>query len=182
MVKYMKKRDSFLRIKLSFLLLLVSIVIGCGYTFAPQGEHIDRRIKNIYVEPFGNKTAQAEIENFMRTAFIDQIIQNSRFKAVPNIEQADAIISGNILNLNTHALSYRKSILAAEERMTVILETTFREKDGGKILWSSRNVIATVDYELRDDMNSMPADKKRALAKLSRDTAEKTFNLMMANF
>lgn len=178
----MKKQDSCSRIKLGLLLILVSAVIGCGYTFAPQGEHIDRRIKNIYVEPFGNKTAQAEIENFMRTAFIDQIIQNSRFKAVPSIEQADAIISGNILNLNTIALSYRKSILAAEERMTVSLEATFREKDSGKTLWSSRNVTATVDYELQDDMNIMPATKKRALTKLSRDTAEKAFNLMMANF
>ena len=178
----MKKRYSFSRIKLIFLLLLVSAIISCGYTFAPQGEHIDSRIKNIYVEPFGNKTAQAEIENFMRTAFIDQIIQNSRFKAVPNIEQADAIISGNILNLNTKTLSHRKSILAAEERMTVTLEAAFREKDSGKILWSSRNVIATVDYKLQDDMNSMSADKKRALDKLSRDTAEKAFNLMMANF
>jgi hypothetical protein len=66
--------------------------------------------------------------------------------------------------------------------MTVTLEATFREKDSGKILWSSRNVTATVDYELQDDMNIMPAAKKRALAKLSRDTAEKAFNLMMANF
>ena len=162
--------------------MLVSAVIGCGYTFAPQGEHIDSRIKNVYVEPFGNKTAQAEIENYMRTAFIDQIIQNSRFKAVPNIEQADAIISGNILNLNTVALSYRKSILAAEERMTVTLEASFREKDSGKIIWSSRNVTRQLITSCKTTLISMPATKKRALTKLSRDTAEKAFNLMMSNF
>lgn len=178
----MKKPNSCSGIKAGLLLSLVFVVFGCGYAFAPQGEHIDRRIKHVYVEPFGNKTAQAEIENFMRTAFIDQIIQNSRFKAVSNIEQADAIISGNVLALNTAALSYRKSILAAEERMAVTLEASFREKDTGKTLWSSRNVTATIEYELQDDINLLPTTRKRALTKLSRDTAEKAFNLMMSNF
>ncbi len=180
--KFMKTKNLFFKIKLVLLAGLLSVVLGCGYAFAPQGEHIDARIKKIYVEPFANKTAQAEIENFMRTAFIDQILQYSRFKTVADLEQADAVISGKVLNLNTTALSYRKSILAAEERMTVILEVSFREKDSGKILWSSRNVMMTVDYELQDDINLLPATRKRALAKLSRDTAEKAFTLMMANF
>lgn len=180
--KFMKTKELPFKIKLALLAGLFSVVLGCGYAFAPQGEHIDTRIKRIYVEPFANKTAQAEIENFMRTAFIDQILQYSRFKTVADIEQADAVISGKVLNLNTTALSYRKSILAAEERMTVVLEVSFREKDSGKMLWSSRNVMATVDYELQDDINLLSATRKRALAKLSADTAEKAFNLMMANF
>ncbi len=180
--KFMKTKNLFFKIKLVLFAGLFSVVLGCGYAFAPQGEHIDARIKRIYVEPFANKTAQAEIENFMRTAFIDQILQYSRFKTVADIEEADAVISGKVLNLNATALSYRKSILAAEERMTVTLEVSFREKDSGKMLWSSRNITATVDYELQDDINLLPATRKRALAKLSADTAEKAFNLMMANF
>jgi len=66
--------------------------------------------------------------------------------------------------------------------MTAFLEVSFREKESGKILWSSRNVMATVDYELQDDINLLSATRKRALAKLSADTAEKAFNMMMANF
>jgi hypothetical protein len=178
----MKKQKSFSRIKVALLFALICAVFGCGYAFSPQGEHIDRRIKNIYVEPFGNKTAQAEVENFMRTAFIDQILQNSRFKIVPDIEQADAIIGGNVLSIITYPLSYRKSILAAEERMAVTLEATFREKDSGKTIWTSRGVSTTADYELQDDINMLPATRKRALTKLSRDAAEKAFNMMMANF
>ncbi|MEE9912904.1 MAG: hypothetical protein K4571_14415 [Deltaproteobacteria bacterium] len=178
----MMKLNASPRMKWGVLALLISVLLGCGYAFAPQGEHIDPGIKKIYVQPFDNKTAQAEIENFMRTAFIDQILQNSRFKTVAEVEQADAIISGKVLNLNTVALSYRKSILAAEERMSITLEVSFRDKDSGKTIWSSRNVTSTVDYELQDDINLLPATRKRALAKLSRDTAEKAFSMMMANF
>ncbi|MHB8139522.1 MAG: LPS assembly lipoprotein LptE [Smithellaceae bacterium] len=177
----MKKQNLLPMIKVCLISALALVVFGCGYAFAPQGEHIDRRIQNVYVAPFGNKTALAEVENYMRTAFIDQLIQSNRFKTVPNIEQADAIISGNILNISMGTLSYRNNLLAAEERMTVTLEASFREKDTGKTIWSSRNIIGTTDYRLFDDTNPLPA-RKQALSKLARDTAENAFNLMMSDF
>ncbi len=178
----MKIQNAFSRMSWCLLVAITGMIMGCGYAFAPQGEHISPSVKNIYVEPFGNKTAQAEVENFMRTAFIDQILQTSRFKTVASVDDADAIISGNVLAISTTAISYRKSILAAEERMSVVLEATFREKASGKVLWSSRSVTMTVDYELQDDINLLPANRKKALTKLSRDTAEKAFSLMMSNF
>lgn len=174
-------RNRILRL-ISTALFALTLIVGCGYTFAPQGEHIDRRIRHIYVEPFSNKTVQAELENYMRTAFIDQIIQNSRFKAVGSVEQADAVISGSVLNFNTAALSYRKSILAAEERATVMLEVSLRDLQTGKTLWSSRTVTGRVDYKLEDDINLLTATRKISFTKLARDTAEKAFNLMMSNF
>lgn len=157
------------------------LLASCGYGFAPQGEHIDRRISNIYVEPFGNKTAEPEIENYIRTAFIDQIILGKRFHPVPTLEQADAVISGNVLNITTGTLSYRNTVLAAEERMYVTLEASLREKASGKIIWSSRNVTGTTDYKLQDDVNPRPA-RRSAMSKLAKDTVENAYNMMMSDF
>ncbi|HOC60394.1 MAG: LptE family protein [Syntrophaceae bacterium] len=156
------------------------LIFGCGYGFGPQGEHFDQRIRLIYVEPFGNRTAQAEVENDLRTAFIDQLTRNSRFKTVASAEEADALIGGNVLNLTTATLSYRNNILAAEERMSVILEVNFRRKDG-TILWSSRHVPGTTDYKLPDGADPLPV-RKQALSKLARDSAEHSLNLMMSDF
>ena len=125
--------------------------------------YIDNRIQKVYVEPFDNKTAQAEIENYVRTAFINQFIQNSRFKIVESAEAADAIVKGKILNLNTSPLSYGSNYLVAEERATIILELTFQENESGKIIWSSKNITGTVDYALSNDINLLPAIKKDAL-------------------
>ena len=177
----MKHRTGFTPIQIGLLCLSCLLLFGCGYGFAPQGEYIDKRIRNVYVDSFGNKTAESEVENLIRTAFINQIIQGGRFKAVPDIEKADAIISGNVLNLNTAALSYQSNILAAEERMTATLEVDFREKDTGKMIWSSRNIVGTNDYRLQDVNNPRPA-RREALSKLARDTVENAYNLMMSNF
>jgi hypothetical protein len=178
----MKKQNRRQIFKTVLICLSFFLLFGCGYTFAPQGKYIDNRIQRVYVKSFDNKTAQAEIESYFRTAFINQFIQNSRFKIVNNEESADAIVKGTILSLNTSPLSYLKNDLAAEERAAVILEVTFLENESGKIIWSSKNMTGTVDYALKDDINLLSSTRKEAFIKLANDMAEKSFNLMMSGF
>ena len=169
-------------IKILIICFFCALIFGCGYSFAPRGESIDTHIQKVYVEPFDNKTAQAQIENYVRTAFINQFIQNSRLKIVESVEAADAIVKGKILSLSIFPLSYRSNSLVAEERATIILELTFQENESGKIIWSSKNITGTVDYTVSDDINLLPATRKNAFIKLANDTAEKAFNLMMSGF
>jgi hypothetical protein len=178
----MIKRENHLKNKIVILCFFSILLFGCGYTFAPQGKYIDNRVQRVYVKAFDNKTAQAEIENYFRTAFINQFIQNSRFKIVNSEEAADAIVKGKIINLATSPLSYLKNDLAAEERVTVTLEVTFLENESGKIIWSSKNMTGTVDYALSDDINMLSFNRKSAFNKLAGDMAEKSFNLMMSGF
>jgi hypothetical protein len=168
----------------NILIICVScaILFGCGYSFAPRGESIDKRIQKVYVEPFDNKTSQAQIENYFRTAFINQFIQTSRFKIAPSAETADAVVRGKIINFNTSPLSYLKNDLAAEERATIILDVTFEDHASGKIIWSSKNMTDSIDYTLDEDINMLSPARKQALNKLANDMAEKAFNLMMSGF
>ena len=178
----MKLQNRRLSFQIAIICLFASFLFGCGYSFAPKGENIDNRIQKVYVESFDNRTAEAGIENYVRTAFINQFIQNSRLKIVESTEAADAIVKGKILNLNTSPLSYGSNSLVAEERATIILELTFQENESGKIIWNSKNITGTVEYPLSDDINLLSAVKKDAFIKLANDTAEKAFNLMMAGF
>ncbi len=178
----MRKQNRRLFIKAGVICLFSALILSCGYGFAPKGDYIDKRIQNIYVESFDNKTSQASIENYIRTAFINQILLNSRFKTVASVEEADAIIKGKVVNINTSPLSYRANTLVAEERTTVVVEINFREKESGKTIWSSKNVTGAVDYKMVNNINMFPAARKNALIKMSNDMAEKTFNMMMAGF
>ena len=169
-------------IKLFTICIVSAVLFGCGYSFAPRGESIDNRIQKIYVDAFENRTDQAEIENYVRTAFINQIIQNSRFKMASSAESADAIVRGKIVNLHTSTLSHLKSDLAAEERATMMLEVVFEDSANGKTIWDSRDMTDSVDYALNADINLLSNTRKQALIKLSNDMAEKAFNLMMSGF
>ena len=148
----MKKLNRPVLIRIAIVCFSFAVLFGCGYTFAPKGEYIDKRITTVYVQSFENKTSQAELENYVRTAFIDQFILSGRFRIAQNAESADAIIKGSILNINTSPLSYRANTLVAEERATIILEVDFREKESGKTIWSSKNVTGQVDYKMEDNI------------------------------
>ncbi|HPK52892.1 MAG TPA: LptE family protein [Smithellaceae bacterium] len=178
----MQKKTTSFSTKAAFICCLFTIMASCGYSFSPQGDYIDKRIRNIYVEQFSNKTSQVEVENYVRTAFIDQFIQTSRFKIVESAETADATIKGSVLNLSTNSLSYRATTLAAEERATMTLEVTFRERESGKDIWKSPGITGTIDYTVESDVNLQASTRRTAFIKLANDTAEKTFNQMMSGF
>ena len=78
----MRKQNRRLLIKTGVICLFFALILNCGYGFAPKGDYIDKRIQNIYVEAFNNKTSQAGIENYVRTAFINQILQKDRKSVV----------------------------------------------------------------------------------------------------
>jgi len=178
----MKRKKINLKLRIAIVCASCAVLFGCGYSVTSRGEFFDKHIQKVYVESFSNKTAQAEIENYFRTAFINQFIQNSRFKIVPSVDNADAIVRGKILNLNTSPLSYIKSGLAAEERTTITLDLTFEDTANSKIIWNTNNMTQSVDYKLNDDINLLPSARKQALRKLANDMAEKAFNLMMSGF
>ncbi|NTW78357.1 MAG: LptE family protein [Syntrophaceae bacterium] len=178
----MKKKIGKPLIRAFLLGCFVATVIACGYAFSPQGEYIDKKIQKIYVGQFDNKTSQADMENYVRTAFIDQFIQTQRFKVVETEEAADAVVKGSVAALTTSPLSYRGSTVAAEERATMTLELTFREKESGKDIWKTQGISGTVDYTIEGDVNLQPTTRKTAFIKLANDTAEKTFNQMMSGF
>lgn len=178
----MKKNNRWLVYKISIICFLSAFLFACGYSFAPRGENIDSRIQTVYVDAFENKTAQAGIENYVRTAFINQFIQHSRFKIAQSAEGADAIVRGKIINLHTSPVSELKNKLAAEERTTMIMEVVFENSVDGRVLWSSKNIIDSVDYSLNEDINLLPSTRKQALTKLANDLAENAFNLMLSGF
>ena len=144
--------------KITMICFSCVLLFGCGYSFASRGESIDKNIQKVYVESFDNKTAQAEVENYVRAAFINQFIQNSR------------------------PLSHLKNNLAAEERATIIMEIVFQDNSNGKVIWSSSEMTDYADYTLNEDINLLSNTRKQALMKLSNDIVEKAFNLMMSGF
>jgi hypothetical protein len=178
----MKKLYRLVFIKISIICFVSALLFACGYSFAPRGESIDSSIRNVYVKPFENKTVQPEVENYVRTAFVNQFIRNSRFQIVNSSESADSVVYGKILNYVTSPLSRLVNDLAAEERGTMTMEVFFEDNINGKVIWKTNNMTDSVDYRLTQDINLLSATRKKALMKLSNDMSERAFNLMMSGF
>src|SRR5271157_244892 len=162
-------------------LLSVFLVAGCGYRFSPGGEYIDKKIKTVFIDNFTNKTSEANVENTIRNSFIDQFIIGGRFALVDRRETADAIFKGSVNSIVTSPLSYQRTGLASGERLSVGMELVFEEQDTHKLIWNDKNFTAIQDYTFTD-LNTRDTNRSNALIKLSNDSAEKAYRLMMSGF
>ncbi len=163
---------------------LALALAGCGYHFAGGGENIDVSIQKVYVDTFINGTSEAGVENTFRSAFIDQFVRGGRFKLVDNRASANAALKGNIKTLNTSPLSHTLGSIAAEQRLTVVLELVFEESSGDKkVIWLNKDFSCTGDYTV-DTSNSSATEigRKNALTKLASDTAERAYSMLMSGF
>lgn len=167
--------------RIIILLTILLMLSGCGYGFSPGGEYIDPDVRKIFVEPFANRTSQANLEDTIRLAITDWFVRGKRFQIVDNEAQADAIFRGTVKSLTTSPLSSRTTNLAAEERMTLTLELSFDDRRTKKVIWKDANFSGTQDYPVAN-VNDTETARKNALTKLSRDTAERAYRMMMSGF
>jgi hypothetical protein len=163
------------------LLVILLISSGCGYHFSPGGEYIDPDVRKVFIEPFGNRTSQANLEDTVRLAIADWFIRGQRFKIVDTQDQADALFKGAVKSLTTTPLSYRGTNVAAEERMTLTLDLSFEDRRTKKVIWKNGDFSGTQDYTVAS-VNETETARKNALTKLSRDTAERAYRMLMSGF
>jgi len=177
-----KTRNRLVRLLVGLVLIWVSF--GCGYHLAGGEDNIDPGIQKVFVDTFANRTGEAGLENLFRNAFIDQVLRGGRFQLAGRREEADALIRGNIQSLTTSHLAYRRDTdLAAEERLTVVLDITFEERASKKVIWQNRNFSYYNDYMVASGQTDMvEADRKSALVKLSNDVAERAYSLILSGF
>jgi hypothetical protein len=161
--------------------LVALFLVGCGYRFVGDGESIPPTVRTVFVDVFANKTSEVYAETFVRTAFINQFVQNSRLRLVRNRGEADAICRGTVKNLLASPLAYKAGGLSAENRLTITLEISFEERESGRTIWADRTFTGTGDY-LVTTVGDTETSRKNALIKLANDTAERAYRLMLSGF
>jgi len=156
---------------------------GCGYRPYGGDSGVDPAIRVVYVAPFANRTAEADIETAFRNAFIREFIKGTRYRVVADRDEADAILTGAINSLLTDAVAYSQAGFAMQQRMTVSLSLTFTDAKDGRTLWRTDHFSWYVDY-LASETSQVQTDanRKNTLITLSRETAERAFALMTAGF
>jgi hypothetical protein len=162
-------------------LLLVLLLAGCGYRFTGGGESIHPAIRTVFVDVFTNRTSEAYADTIFRTAFISRFVQDGRFKLAGSRAEADAICRGTIRMLQVSPLAYKTGNLSAEDRLTIVMEISFEERESGRRIWSDSAFTGTGDYPVTT-VGVTETSRKNALIRLANDTAERAYRLIMSGF
>jgi outer membrane lipopolysaccharide assembly protein LptE/RlpB len=165
--------------KLLFVVLLASphAFLGCGYHVAGKAGGMPGGISSLSIPVFVNSTAKPDIEATLTSAFTKEFLSGIDIK-----EGADARLVGEIRSYSLSPVSYTRSDLTQEYRLSMRLSIRVISKDGA-VLWKDDNITDYEDFAVNaSDVSATRDAEEEALLKLSADTARLTKERMLEGF
>jgi len=161
-----------------FALLALLLITGCGYHIAGKAGRFPGGVESIAVPVFVNMTVKPDIESDLTAAFVSEFVTSVRVEG-----SSPHAMRGVINRYELTPVSFTKSDINQEYRLTVELALSIVEKKSGKVLWHEDSVTDYEDFTV--DINNVTETTEReeaALRKLAKDTARLVKERMLEGF
>lgn len=125
-------------------------------------------VKTIAVPQFDNKSLEYGIQEDLTSKVIERLIADNTLKVVA-LNDADAILRGEVANYRSDAYTYDKSEHVSEYKVNIFVNFTL-ERKGGKALLEKTNMLGYGIYNVTTE--AVEDGRKRALDKLATDIVD----------
>ena len=119
------------------------LLAGCGYHFASSGVGLPQDAKTIYVGRFSNTSRFTGINDQFMRYVKDQIAEHKRLQVVDEPSQADLVLSGQILRVDTIPVGFNGVSEASIYQQFMVVRAQLQDRHTDKVLWS--NVLSSID-------------------------------------
>jgi hypothetical protein len=164
---------------------LVAISAGCGYHVSGHSDLMPKTMKIIAIPAFANPnaTTRQKLPIVLTSEVTREFISRTRYTVVADPEQADAVLSGAVLNY----VSYPTVLDPITNRATgvqvlVTVQVSLTDRHTGKILWSRPNVEFRERYEIASDPQAYFDESDTAMQRLARDVARGIVSAVLQAF
>jgi len=169
-----------MRIVLSFSLFLLT---SCGYHVAGRGDLLPRTVKTIAIPAFGNVTTRYKLSDHLARDISREFIQRTRYRIVANPEEADALLTGAVVNFFAYPTIFDTNTGRATGILAVVfLQVTLTDRASGKTLFSRPGMEVRERYEISVDPRAYFDESGAAMERLSRDVARSVVSAVLENF
>lgn len=159
--------------------LTVSLAIaGCGYHIAGRSGKMPGDITSMSVPMFVNETDKPDIEGPLTSAFVEEFVTTVRV-----MEKSDAVMRGTIKYYHLTPVSYSKSDISQEYRLTVIIAVSLASVSDGTVIWEDDNIERYADFTVNtSDITATRQAETDAFTKISKDISRLTKERMIEKF
>jgi hypothetical protein len=168
-----------------FLLTLSAALIStsCGYHVAGKADLVPKRIQTIAIPAFTNNTQRHKLSERLPAALTREFITRTRYKIVPDANQAEAVLNGAVLNyFNFPTVFDPQSGRASNVQISVILSINLTDRSNGALLFNRSNFEVRERYEISVDPVAYFDESDAGLERLSRDVARSVVSAVLENF
>lgn len=174
-------RSAVLRLASLVIFLFAPLLFaGCGYHIAGKGGKMPGDIKTLSIPVFANLTAKPEVESALTSAFVTELVTSV---GIAELEEAEAVLYGTIASYSLTPVSYTKSDVNQEYRLTVVISVRIEQKDTGKTLWEDPAITDYEDFTVNiSDVSATREAEEQALKKLAKDTSRNVKEKLLEGF
>ena len=157
------------RIRLLGICVLLSTT-ACGYSFSRTAGDTLPEGTRLAIPVFANDTIQAGFEATLTEALRHEFATLDSIR-ISRLDDADAVLTGKVLEAGARPLSFDAEFLATEGRLNVIIEAELRR--GDEVVWRAERIEVRETYYVTADNVATQENKREALARAAETLARK---------
>jgi len=162
-------------------LALPAALAACGYHISGQGDLIPKTVRTIAVTPM--PTSRYQLARLLPADITRELIAHTKYKVIDDPSQADAVLSGRVLNFSNFPTLFDPSTgRATSVQVVVNLQFTLTERATGKTLFSRPNMEVRERYQISTNPQQYFDESGTAIERLSRDVAQSAVAAILENF
>jgi len=163
--------------------LALAISWGCGYHVAGHSDLMPASIRTICVPAFSNLTVRYRLTDHLPEAIAREFITRTRYRIVPDPKQADAVLTGGVVNYLSYPTVFDPATgRASTVQFQVTLNLKLTERATGKVLYSAPNLLMRNQYEISTNPRDYFEESDTALDRLSREVARGVVSGILEHF
>lgn len=164
-------------ILLSFILVFLLLDLGCAKPQMILPEHI----KSLAVPIFKNNTRKYGIEAEITQGITKELAQSGRVAVVP-AGQADALLSGRVMEYHVIPVSFDKKDFVTQYQLTVTINFLLKDLRRDQVLWEETNFRSDAYYVLGRTYPSTETAERQAFEDIVRDLSDRVVSRIYYGF
>lgn len=157
--------------RLVSIVVLASVVPGCGYKLAGGGGFLPEHIRLIALDPFENRTDRPEIEQRVTEEVASELAKRGKYQVVPRREGADAFLEGAVTEFRTSPVQFNEQGRATRVETAVTIQATLRDLKNDTVLWSQSGLLFREQYDVPETESDFFDRETLALDEIARGAA-----------
>ncbi len=165
--------------------LAVAAVVcsSCGYRISGHADTLPKTLQTIAIPAFTNATSRYQLSAKLPAALTREFISRTRYRVVPDPNEADAILQGAVLTYNSYPTVFDPVTgRAAGVQVIVILKLKLVDRVSGNVLYQNETYEARARYEISVDQVAYFDESVAAMERLSVEVARMVVSSVLENF
>lgn len=156
---------------------------GCGYHVSGHADLLPKSVKTIAVPAFANNTTRFRLSDRLAQSVTREFISRTRYSVVHDMNAADAILRGSVLNLLAFPATFDTATgRAAGVQISVYVQIQLQERSTGKMLYTNPSMEVRERYEISIDPLAYFEESEVALDRLSKQVAGSIVSAILEAF